>query len=79
LGEHGLGSLQEGKSADFAVFSVDPCQLSTPEEFDALRADLTVLAGTKVYDSSLGEGAADWFREFDAQLEEVFGEVETEE
>jgi hypothetical protein len=79
LGEHGLGSLQEGKSADFAVFSVDPCSLSTPEEFDALRADLTVLAGTKVYDSSLGEGAADWFREFDAQLEEVFSEVETEE
>lgn len=78
LGEHGLGSLQEGKSADFAVFSSDP-SLSTPEEFGALRADLTVLAGTKVYDSSLGESAADWFREFDAQLEEVFSEVETEE
>ncbi|MBR5640553.1 MAG: amidohydrolase family protein [Firmicutes bacterium] len=79
LGEHGLGSLKEGKSADFAVFSVDPCSLSTPEEFDALRADLTVLAGTVVYDSASGEGAAEWFREFDAQLEEVFSEVETEE
>lgn len=79
LGEHGLGSLMEGKSADFAVFSVDPCQISTPEEFEALRADLTVLAGRTVYDSSLGESAADWFREFDAQLEEVFSEVETEE
>ena len=79
LGEHGLGSLQEGKSADFAVFSADPCSLSTPEEFDALRADLTVLAGVTVYDSTSGEGAADWFREFDAQLEEVFSEVETEE
>ena len=32
-----------------------------------------------VYDSTSGEGAADWFREFDAQLEEVFSEVETEE
>ena len=79
LGEHGLGSLQEGKSADFAVFSVDPFTLSTPEDFDALRADLTVLAGNIVYDSSSGEGAAAWFREFDAQLEEVFSEVETEE
>ena len=79
LGEHGLGTLTEGKSADFAVFSVDPCSLSTPEEFDALRADLTVLAGSVVYDSTSGEGAADWFREFDAQLEEVFSEVETEE
>jgi hypothetical protein len=53
--------------------------LSTPEEFDALRADFTVLAGSVVYDSTSGEGAADWFREFDAQLEEVFSEVETEE
>ena len=79
LGEHALGTLTEGKSADFAVFSVDPCSLSTPEEFGALRADLTVLAGSIVYDSASGEGAADWFREFDAQLEEVFSEVETEE
>ena len=65
--------------ADFAVFSVDPCSLSTAEEFEALRADLTVLAGSVVYDSTLGEGAADWFRDFDATLEEVFSEVETEE
>ncbi|MCR4706513.1 MAG: amidohydrolase family protein [Clostridiales bacterium] len=79
LGEHGLGTLSEGKSADFAVFSVDPFTLSTPEDFYALRADLTVLAGSVVYDSTSGEGAADWFREFDAQLEEVFSEVETEE
>ena len=79
LGEHALGTLSEGKSADFAVFSVDPYNLSTPEEFDALRADLTVLAGTAVYDSTSGEGAEDWFRAFDAQLEEVFSEVDTEE
>ena len=51
----------------------------SPEEFDALRADFTVLAGSVVYDSTSGEGAADWFREFDAQLEEVFSEVGTEE
>ena len=78
LGEHRLGTLAEGKTADFAVFSVDPCSLSTPEEFDALRADLTVLAGTVVYDSTSCDGAAAWFREFDAQLEEIFSEVETE-
>ena len=78
LGQHGLGSITEGKAADFAVFSVDPMRLSTPEDFDALRADLTVLAGRTVYDSSSGETAADWYAAFDAQLEEVFSEVETE-
>ncbi len=79
MGAGFIGTIEEGKSADFAVFSVDPCSLSTAEEFEALRADLTVLAGSVVYDSTLGEGAADWFRDFDATLEEVFSEVGTEE
>lgn len=79
LGQHGMGSIMEGKTADFAVFSVDPMSLSTPEDFDALRADLTVLAGRTVYDASSGETAAGWYAAFDAQLEEVFSEVETEE
>ena len=79
MGAGFLGTIEEGKSADFAVFSVDPCSLSTAEEFEALRADLTVLAGSVVYDSTLGEGAADWFRDFDATLEEVYSEVGTEE
>ena len=70
LGQRQLGSLIEGKSADFAVFSVDPASLSTPEEFDALRADLTALAGSVVWDSSLGETARDWFAAFDAQMQE---------
>ena len=37
--------------------------VSTPEEFEALRADLTVLAGRTVYDSSLGESAGEGGRE----------------
>ncbi|MCR4804790.1 MAG: amidohydrolase family protein [Clostridia bacterium] len=75
LGQRQLGSLMEGKSADFAVFSVDPASLSTPEEFDALRADLTVLAGSVAWDTSLGETAKDWFAAFDAQMQE---EIEDE-
>ncbi len=78
LGQHGMGSIMEGKTADFAVFSVDPMKLSAPEEFEALRADMTVLAGKVVYDSSLGETAADWHAAFTDQLEEVFSEVKAE-
>ena len=76
LGQLSLGTLTEGKSADFAVFSEDPYQISTAEAFEALRADLTVLAGRTVYDSSLGETAEDWCAAFDASLEQTFEEFE---
>ena len=74
-----LGSIVEGKSADFAMFSVDPTTSTTPEDFDALRADMTVLAGIPVYDSSSSQTPKDWYEEFSSQVEQVFGELSFEE
>ena len=79
LGQRQLGSIVEGKSADFAIFSVDPTTSTTPEDFDALRADMTVLAGIPVYDSSSSQTPKDWYEEFSSQVEQVFGELSFEE
>jgi predicted amidohydrolase YtcJ len=40
-----LGSIENGKAADFAVFDKDPFLAATKEEFDALRASKIIIAG----------------------------------
>lgn len=77
IGAMDLGSLQEGKSADFAVFKQDPASLSTAEAFSALEAELTVLAGKTVYESGKSD-PKEWAAELSEAMSSVFAEFEGE-
>ena len=53
------GSLENGKWADFAIYSDDPTKAISLEDFKNRQADMTVLGGTIVYDKE-GDTAERW-------------------
>lgn len=77
LGALDLGTISEGKSADFAVFSTDPTSLSTAEEFKSLTAEMTVLAGNTVYVSGSSRPET-WTAELNEAMRSVFADFAEE-
>lgn len=45
------GSIQKGKQADFVIFDESPFEVKSLDDFKKLRAVMTVVGGTVVYDS----------------------------
>ena len=78
IGAFGLGTLEEGKWADLAVFAADPFEDGAKLQ----DAQMTIVAGEKVYEKDV-DSAADWAKEMAEAIgvntAELFGEQEETE
>jgi len=57
--EEKMGSIEEGKYADFTIFEADPF-IQQASEFENLEATMTVVAGVIVYDAE-EDNMSSWY------------------